>query len=293
MSSLDRAERDPDGQRGSAPTPCALSANATAALATPTLPGVSGRIPARSSAGMMSTAGASGRSTPNAAAIPAALQQAERHREPDPAGDLRGGASGSCRERGRHRGRGRTCCRDAVDVRARRRRGDENAEQREARSASAAARPTRDAEREQEREPQRPDGPDGGRDPTDRPEPSFVRQRAGKESEANCGPDLGGREAFTTEPVQYRAAIGARRRAAAARSADLQAGAPTSAASRRSRRRRARARPASASESPSIPAPTRSPSSCGVSGEHDRGADRSAGTRARCRFPSERSRCIL
>ncbi len=56
----------------SEPTPCAVSANATAALATPTFPGVNGRIPARSSAGMISTAAARGRSIPKAAAMPVA-----------------------------------------------------------------------------------------------------------------------------------------------------------------------------------------------------------------------------
>ena len=49
--------------------PCACSANATAALATPMFPGVIGRMPARSSAGTTSSAASSGCSTPNAAAI--------------------------------------------------------------------------------------------------------------------------------------------------------------------------------------------------------------------------------
>ena len=117
--------------------------------------------------------------------------EAKRHREPDPAGDLRGGAW--------------TAAENAEDIedvgvlaagtrRARAPgddRGDENAEQQK-RDRPAWQRPTERAEREHEGEPQRPDGTDGGRDPAYRPETSFVRERAGKESKANCGPDFGG-----------------------------------------------------------------------------------------------------
>ena len=44
VSGLDGAERDPGRRAVRLPTPWALSAKATAALETPTFPGVSGRI---------------------------------------------------------------------------------------------------------------------------------------------------------------------------------------------------------------------------------------------------------
>ena len=118
---------------------------------------------------------------------------AKRHREPDPAGDLR-----SC---------ARTTAEDAEDVErvgvlaagARRAcapgdsRRHEHAEQQQ-RDRPAWQRAAEGAEREHECEPERPDGADRGRNPADRPEPPFIRQRTGKESEANCGSDPRRRE---------------------------------------------------------------------------------------------------
>ena len=78
--------------------------------------------------------------------------------------------------------------------------------------------PLRRAEREHEREPERADGADRGRDPADRPEPPFVRQRAGEEREAN-----GGSEPRRRDRVHERAGavpgrgVRAGRRPAAAR----------------------------------------------------------------------------
>ena len=99
--------------------------------------------------------------------------------------------------------------------------------------------------------------------PTVQSRPSFGSVRE-KRAKRTAVPILAGANAFTTEPVQYRAAASGRDVEPPHRvSADLQAAADVSSEP-------AKAAPAiqihtaEASESPSIPAPTRSPSSCGV-----------------------------
>ena len=185
----------------SEPTPCAVSANATAALATPMFPGVSGRIPASSSAGMISIAAASGRSMPKAAAIAVAATMRQRHREPDPAGDLRRGT--------------RTAAEDAEGVErvADRVPGRES----RARHAIAAATPPRArAPRSASAAARRSPTPSASTSasqtartalsepaiPPHRPEPALAVQDAGEEGEADRRPDLAGASAFTSEPVQ-------------------------------------------------------------------------------------------
>ena len=185
--------------------------------------------------------------------------------------------------------RGRTSL-GRVNVPASDDRGDENAEQQK-RDRPAWQRPAQRAEREHEREPQRPDGPDGGRDPADRPEPSFVRQCAGKESKANRGPDPAGarrsRPSRCSNEPPHQGATSSRHSASVPISSRLR----TSAASRRRRLRQSRSRP------PRRPRALRSPRRHGHrAAAESRRARRvrrsSPGTGRGGAFSSERSRCI-
>ena len=204
-------------------TPWAVSANATAALETPTFPGVSGRIPARSSAGMISTAAASGRSIPKAAAIPVAASDPQRPSRADPAGDLRRSA--------------RTAPEDAEDVErvaelrsrprvtgAPRDRSRDSGREQQHRDRPARQHAARRREREHDREPHGPHRAQRAGDPADRPEPAFVVEHAREEGEANGRADPGRRERVHDRAgAVARGRVGPRGRAAAARQRRLPA----------------------------------------------------------------------
>ena len=196
------------------PTPCAESANATAALETPTLPGVSGRIPARSSAGMIRTAAASGRSTPKAAAIAAAavtrsaiesptqpairaaaLGRAQRPVDPKAAAIPAAAATRSAIESPTQpaicAAALRAAPEDAEDVegvaelrprpRVTSAPGDcgcHHAREQQDRDRPARQHAARRGEREHDGEPHRPHRAQRAGDPADRPEPPVVVERA-------------------------------------------------------------------------------------------------------------------